>query len=61
MTELITLEDIAALHRCTVRHARDVIVKKPGFPPKAPTATPRNPLWVRDEVLAFITRKMEFA
>ena len=30
MTELITLEDIAALHRCTVRHARDVIVRTPG-------------------------------
>ena len=57
MTELITLEDIAALHRCTIRHARDVIVRTPGFPPQAPTSTPRNRLWVAAEVRAFVTRR----
>jgi len=25
MTDLMTIEDIAGLHRCSVRHARDVM------------------------------------
>lgn len=57
MTELMTLEEIAAMHRCSERHARDVIVKMPGFPPESPTSTPRKRLWVRGEVRAFVTRK----
>jgi hypothetical protein len=59
MTELplLSLEDIADLHRCNVRHARDCIVRLPGFPPEAPTSTPRNRLWIRAEVLAHITRQ----
>ena len=59
MNDLITLEDIATMHRCSIRHARDVIVRLPGFPAEAPTSTPRNRLWVRSEVRAFITRKAE--
>jgi len=54
---LMTLEDIAQAHRCSLRHARDVIVRTPGFPAEAPTSTPRNRLWVRAEVRAFITRR----
>lgn len=57
MTELLTLTDIAEMHRCSLRHARDVLVKLPGFPPEAPTSTPRNRLWLRSEVRAFIHRK----
>jgi hypothetical protein len=57
MNELMTLDDIAALYRCSVRHARDVIVKLPGFPPEAPGATQRNRLWVRAEVRAFLHRR----
>lgn len=57
MTDLMTIEDIAEMHRCSVRHARDVIVKMEGFPREAPTSTPRNRLWVRREVRAFINRK----
>lgn len=56
-TELLTLQDIADLHRCSLRHVRDVIVKMPGFPSEAPTSTPRNRLWLRSEVRAFINRK----
>ena len=59
MNDLITLDDIAGMHRCSIRHARDVIVRMPGFPAEAPTSTPRNRLWVRSEVRAFITRKAE--
>jgi hypothetical protein len=57
MNDLLTLEDIAAMNRCSVRHARDVLVKLPGFPSEAPTSTPRNRLWLRSEVRAFIHRK----
>lgn len=57
MDDLLTLSDIAEMHRCSLRHARDVLVKLPGFPPEAPTSTPRNRLWIRAEVRAFVTRK----
>jgi hypothetical protein len=57
MNDLMTLKDIAALNHCSDRHARDVLVKLPGFPFEAPTSTPRNRLWIRAEVKAFIHRK----
>lgn len=55
-TDLMTLDDIAQMNHCSVRHARDVLVKLPGFPGEAPTSTPRNRLWLRAEVRAFIHR-----
>lgn len=58
MNDLMTLEDIAEMHHCSVRHARDVLVKIPGFPEEAPTSTPRNRLWLRNEVRAFVSRKV---
>jgi hypothetical protein len=57
MNELLTLDDIAQMHHCTHRHARDVLVKLDGFPAEAPTSTPRNRLWLRSEVKAFIHRR----
>lgn len=57
MNDLLTLAEIAEMHRCSVRHARDVLVKLAGFPDEAPTSTPRNRLWIRSEVRAFIHRK----
>ena len=55
--ELLDLGDIAALYRCSRRHARDVIVKTLRFPEIAPGSTPRNPLWLKVEVKAFLHRK----
>ena len=55
--ELLTLEDLAELYRCSRRHARDVITKKIGFPSFAPGSTPRNPLWLRDDVRDFLRKK----
>lgn len=55
--ELLTLDDVAVLFRCGRRHARDIVTKMVGFPDQAPGATPRNPLWVRSEVRAFVHRK----
>lgn len=57
MSDLMTLDDIAQMHHCNIRHARDVIVKLPGFPREAPTSTPRNRVWVRAEVRAHVTRR----
>lgn len=57
MNDLLTIQDLADMHRCSVRHARDVIVRLPGFPPEAPTSTPKNRLWLRSEVKAFLHRK----
>lgn len=57
MNDLMTLEDIAQMHHCSMRHARDVLVKLAGFPREAPTSTPRNRLWLRAEVRAFVHRK----
>jgi hypothetical protein len=57
MNDLMTLDEIAEMNRCSVRHARDVLVKLPGFPQEAPTSTPRNRLWLRAEVRAFVHRK----
>jgi hypothetical protein len=54
---LMTLADIAELHRCSIRHTRDVLVKLPGFPAEAPTSTPRNRLWLRSEIDDFIHRR----
>lgn len=57
MNDLMTLTEIAEMHHCTLRHARDIIVKLAGFPPEAPTSTPRKRLWLRREVKAFVNRK----
>lgn len=57
MDDLLTLDDLAKMHHCTVRHTRDVLVKMPGFPPEAPTSTPRKRLWLRTEIRAFIHRR----
>lgn len=55
--ELLTVEDIAKLYRCSYRHARDVIVKSVHFPGIAPGSTSRHPLWLAIEVRAFLHRK----
>lgn len=57
MSDLVTLAEVAEMHYCSMRHARDVIVKLPGFPPEAPSSTPRNRLWVRSEIRAYLHRK----
>lgn len=53
MSDLMTLEDIASMWRCSLRHARDVLVKMPGFPAPAPGSRVRNRVWNREEIEAF--------
>lgn len=57
MTDLLTLEDIAQLHKCDVRRAREKVVHRPGFPPPVPTSTPRKRLWLRRDVMRFLSGK----
>ena len=54
---LMDLGNISELYRCSRRHARDVITKLIGFPEIAPGSTPRNPLWLQEDVRAFLHRK----
>lgn len=57
MTELLTIEDIARMWRCSTRHARDVLVKMPGFPDPSPGSTPRHRVWTAREVRDFAHRR----
>ena len=57
MSELLALDDIATMWRCTRRHARDVVVKGAAFPETAPGSTVKNPVWLKVEVRAFAHRK----
>lgn len=57
MTELMNIEDIAMMWRCSVRHARDSLVKLPGFPPPAPGSGPKHRVWLAHEVRNFAHRK----
>lgn len=59
MIELLDLDDIAKLYRVTRRHARDVLVKQPGFPKPAPGTSSKIPLWHADKIRAYIAE--EFA
>jgi hypothetical protein len=56
MNDLMTLQDISELFRCSVRHARDVVVKLPGFPNEV--VVPNGRLhWDHQQVWNFANRK----
>jgi hypothetical protein len=54
MIELLDLDDIAKLYRVSRRHARDVLVKQPGFPTQAPGTSSKIPLWSAAKIQAYI-------
>jgi MarR-like DNA-binding transcriptional regulator SgrR of sgrS sRNA len=57
VTDLMTVEEIAEMWRCSARHARDCLVKQPGFPAPAPGSGKKHRVWLRSEVRAFAQRK----
>lgn len=57
MTALLTIDDIARMWGVSRRHARDVLVKTPGFPPPAPGSGARLKRWALGDVQAYIHRK----
>ena len=56
MTDLLTIDDIAALYKVSRWQARDQIVKTPGFPSPAPGTTWKKPRWLADDVRQFLMR-----
>jgi hypothetical protein len=56
MNDLMTLKEIADLWRCSLRQARDVLVKMPGFPAPAPGSGVRNRVWNREDIEEFRLR-----
>lgn len=61
MINLMNIEDIARMHKCSIRHARDVVVRSKGFPVEAPTSSARNRLWLEHEVLRYLNRNQDHA
>lgn len=55
--ELLTIDDIAALYKCSRWTARDSIVKTPGFPPRAPGTTWKKPRWLASDVRRWMKRR----
>jgi hypothetical protein len=53
VSDLLTIEDIAQMWKCSPRHARDVLVKMPSFPPPAPGSTARHRVWLAESVRNF--------
>lgn len=56
MNDLMTLDDIAKMNHCTVRHARDVLVKLPGFPAEVQSRGAKR-TWKAQEVHNFVNRR----
>ena len=55
--ELLTIQDIADLYRCSYTTARDQKVKLIGFPARVQGSSERKPLWLKSQVRAFIHGK----
>jgi len=49
--ELLTIDDIAKLYKCSRRTARDSITKQPWFPPEAAGSSKKFKRWWRSEVI----------
>ncbi len=52
----MNLDEIAEMYRCSVRHARERIVRTEGFPLRVAGLHRQFPLWPRADVLAFMLR-----
>ena len=51
--EMMSIDDIAAMWKVPRDYARDVLVKKEGFPEPAPGSTRKFQRWLRRDVVAF--------
>lgn len=52
--ELLTLDDIAAMYKCSKVYARDKLVKRPGFPRPSLALSQKMRRWLRDDVESWI-------
>lgn len=55
MTDLMTIEDIAAMFRVDVRTVRERWVHQPDFPAPTFQPSPRRRFWARDVIIAWAT------
>lgn len=56
-SKLLTLEDISRMYKVSIRTARDVIVRTPGFPQPVP-GSKRNRRWLADTIHAYLSGKI---
>jgi hypothetical protein len=54
MSDLLTIEDIAALWKVERDHARRRLVKLPEFPEPAPGSTRKNQRWRAEDVRRYL-------
>lgn len=52
--ELLTIDDIAALYKCSRVYARDKLVKRPGFPRPSLALSQKMKRWMRGDVEAWL-------
>jgi len=52
--ELMTLDDIADLYQVKRKYARDMIVKRIGFPSIVPGSSDRFPRWLSSDVRDYL-------
>lgn len=57
MSDLMNLDDIAEMYKCSRNYARDTLVRQPGFPDPAHGSTAKHRVWVRREVRAFAMKR----
>ena len=55
MTETLTIEGIATTLGVSVKHVRERLVHRPGFPAPYIVAGPRSRRWLTAEVIAWAT------
>lgn len=53
MSDLMTIDDIAAFWHISRRQALDRLTKRPDFPAVAPGSTRKHPLWHRASIRAY--------
>lgn len=56
MTDLLTVSDIAALLRASLRTVADRWVHRPDFPAPHLAPSPRHRLWRREDIIAWAQR-----
>jgi hypothetical protein len=59
MSDLLTIEDIAALWKARREWVQRYLVKRPEFPPPAPGSTRKNPRWRQEDIKRFLSGNPE--
>jgi hypothetical protein len=60
-TDLLTIDDIAALWKVEREYAQRYLTKRPGFPDPAPGSTRKKPRWLARDIDEFLAGEREAA